>query len=66
MYAVASFLFLGIPVALGSAWGALAFAAMVPILIWRLLDEERYLGAHLPGYTAYAQRARWRLFPGVF
>lgn len=66
MYAGASLLFIGSPLALGSYWGILALAAVVPALIWRLLDEERLLARDLPGYADYCAKVRWRLIPGVF
>jgi protein-S-isoprenylcysteine O-methyltransferase Ste14 len=34
--------------------------------MWRLLDEEKYLREHLPGYTAYMQKVRYRLVPYVW
>jgi len=57
---------LGIPLALGSWWGLLAFALGVPALVWRILDEERLLKRDLPGYAEYMQRAHFRLIPGLF
>ena len=45
MYAAALLMLLGIPVALGSWWGVLVFAAIIPALAWRLLDEERFWSA---------------------
>jgi hypothetical protein len=57
---------LGTPLALGSYWGFLPLAAMTPFLIWRLIDEERFLSKNLPGYTEYCTQVRWRLIPGVF
>ena len=42
---------LGIPIALGSWWGLLVIAAMMPALIWRLIDEEKFLARNLPGYV---------------
>jgi protein-S-isoprenylcysteine O-methyltransferase Ste14 len=56
----------GMPLALGSYWGLLALAAMMPSLIWRLFDEERFLAKNLRGYTEYCAKVRWRLIPGVF
>jgi hypothetical protein len=29
---------------------------MLPFLIWRLLDEERFLAENLPGYAEYQRR----------
>jgi protein-S-isoprenylcysteine O-methyltransferase Ste14 len=66
MYAGASLYLLGTPVALGSYWGLAAVAAILPFLIWRLLDEERFLAKNLPGYTDYQKRVRWRLVPAVY
>lgn len=66
MYVAALILMLGIPLALGSWWGLLAFAPGVPGLVWRILDEERLLKRDLPGYAEYTQRVRFRLIPGLF
>ncbi|HET9314246.1 MAG TPA: isoprenylcysteine carboxylmethyltransferase family protein [Vicinamibacteria bacterium] len=66
MYASALLYLLGTPLALGSYWGLLAFAFMVPFLIWRLLDEERILARDLPGYADYQRRVRRRLVPFVW
>jgi protein-S-isoprenylcysteine O-methyltransferase Ste14 len=66
MYAGGLVYLLGTPLALGSWWALLAFAAMVPFLIWRLFDEEQFLAAQLPGYVAYRDTVRYRLVPGIF
>jgi protein-S-isoprenylcysteine O-methyltransferase Ste14 len=66
MYAVALILMIGIPLALGSWWGLLAFALGVPALVLRMLDEERLLKRELPGYAEYTQGVRSRLIPGLF
>lgn len=66
MYAGGALLFAGTPLALGSYWGILAFLALLPALIWRLLDEERFLAKNLPGYVDYCGRVRWRLIPAIF
>ena len=66
MYATALVMLLGIPVSLGSWWGVLVVIALLPVLIWRLLDEERFLAGSLPGYAAYLARVRYRLFPYVW
>ena len=66
MYAGAIWLFVGIPLALGS-WRSLAFILpLVPVLLWRLLDEERILRRDLAGYTEYMRRVRARLIPFVW
>jgi protein-S-isoprenylcysteine O-methyltransferase Ste14 len=66
MYASALLYLLGTPLALGSSWGLLPFAAMVPLLIWRLIDEEEMLSRELEGYRQYRERVRYRLVPGVW
>jgi protein-S-isoprenylcysteine O-methyltransferase Ste14 len=59
-------LFIGTPLALGSYWGLLAFVVVLPALIWRLLDEEKFLAMNLPGYVEYCAKVRWRLIPEIF
>jgi protein-S-isoprenylcysteine O-methyltransferase Ste14 len=66
MYSAALVMLLGIPIALGSWWGVLIIAAIIPVLIWRLLDEERFLARNLPGYAAYQGRVRYRLLPLIW
>jgi len=66
MYASGSLYLLGTPLALGSYWGFLPIAAMMPFLIWRLIDEERFLASNLPGYSEYEKRIRYRLVPFVW
>jgi protein-S-isoprenylcysteine O-methyltransferase Ste14 len=66
MYASALLYLLGTPFALGSYWGVFALVGMLPFLIWRLLDEERFLARDLPGYTQYQTRVRYRLVPLVW
>ena len=66
MYASALLYLVGTPLALGSYWGFLGLAFMLPFLVWRLLDEERLLARELPGYAAYQARVRYRLIPGFW
>lgn len=66
MYAAALLMLLGIPIALGSWWGALILAALLPALAWRLVDEERLLSRDLDGYADYRRRVRWRLVPLIW
>jgi protein-S-isoprenylcysteine O-methyltransferase Ste14 len=66
MYAGALVMLLGIPIALGSWWGILVVAAMLPALIWRLFEEEKFLARNLAGYVEYQNRVRYRLIPKVW
>jgi protein-S-isoprenylcysteine O-methyltransferase Ste14 len=66
MYATALVMLLGIPIALGSWWGVLIVVALVPALIWRLLDEEQFLARNLSGYVEYQGGVRYRLLPLIW
>jgi len=66
MYAGGFLLLLGTPLALGSYWGLLALAGMMPFLLWRTFDEERLLSEALPGYLEYKSKVRSSLIPGIF
>jgi len=56
----------GFPIALGSWWGLLVLAAILPVLLWRLFDEEAFLAKHLPGYFEYQAKVKHRLVPFVW
>ena len=66
MYAAAVWLFVGIPLALGAWWPVGLLILLLPILLWRLLDEERILSRDLPGYPEYMRRVKYRLVPHVW
>jgi protein-S-isoprenylcysteine O-methyltransferase Ste14 len=66
MYSAGVILFIGTPLALGSAWGLIVAIPLCGVIIARLLDEERYLAAHLPGYDAYRRQVRHHLVPFVW
>jgi protein-S-isoprenylcysteine O-methyltransferase Ste14 len=66
MYMGAFFLLVGIPLSLGSLCGLIAIAAMMPALIWRLLNEERFLVKNLRGYAEYQNKVRHRLVPFIW
>src|SRR5262245_2376328 len=66
MYAGAFVMLLALPVALGSWWGLLVVVLKLPVLIWRLLDEERFLRQNLSGYADYQTKVKYRLVPFVW
>ena len=66
MYAGALVMLLGIPIALGSWWGILVLAAILPALIWRLFEEEKFLAQNLAGYVEYQNKVRYRLIPTIW
>jgi len=66
MYAGVLIMVLGTPLALGSLWGLVLAVATLPILVARILDEERMLRDELEGYDTYARDVRYRLLPGLW
>jgi protein-S-isoprenylcysteine O-methyltransferase Ste14 len=66
MYSGAFVLLIGTPLALGSWWGLLIVPLFLPVLAFRILNEEAVLARDLPGYTAYQRQVRYRLIPFVW
>jgi protein-S-isoprenylcysteine O-methyltransferase Ste14 len=66
MYAMMFLMWPGIALELGSWWALLPAAVIVIVFVIRTALEDRTLQAELTGYTAYAQRVRYRLVPGLW
>jgi protein-S-isoprenylcysteine O-methyltransferase Ste14 len=66
MYSGALLLLIFTPPALGSFWSFPFVVLMIMIIIYRLLDEEKFLSKNLTGYEAYCQMTRYRLIPGIW
>jgi protein-S-isoprenylcysteine O-methyltransferase Ste14 len=66
MYVGVLIMVIGVPLALGSYWGLLLMLFNVPILVLRILDEEKMLALDLDGYTNYMRTVRYRLVPGLW
>lgn len=66
MYAGVLVMMVGVPVALGSWFGLVVLALILPFLIVRILDEEKLLKRDLPGYAEYMQKVRYRLVPYIW
>jgi protein-S-isoprenylcysteine O-methyltransferase Ste14 len=66
MYIGALVMLVGVPLALGSWWGLLAIVPMTIVLIFRLLDEERFLAKNLAGYSDYQSKVRYHLLPLIW
>jgi protein-S-isoprenylcysteine O-methyltransferase Ste14 len=56
----------GMVLAFGSVWMLIPGAAALIIAVIRTALEDRTLQEELPGYQEYAQRVRYRLFPGIY
>lgn len=66
MYAVTVWLFLSMPVVLGS-W--IAFLVMLPypiLMAVRIKDEEKLLDEELEGYREYKKRVPWKMVPFIW
>ncbi len=66
MYSGAFIMLLGIPLALGSWWALIFVFLLFAAIVWRLLEEEKFLSKNLPGYTSYRQKVRYRLIPFIW
>jgi len=66
MYAGGLLLFLFTPLALGSFWGLLLSIPLIALIVWRLLDEEKFLLRNLPGYADYCEAVRHHLVPWIW
>lgn len=66
MYAVTIWLFLAIPVLLGSLYALLCFLPYIPVIVVRILNEEKLLSAELDGYEECKKRVKYRLLPLIW
>jgi protein-S-isoprenylcysteine O-methyltransferase Ste14 len=66
MYLGALFLLVGTPLALGSWWTLILMPICLPILVARILNEEKVLARDLPGYAEYQKKVTTRLIPLVW
>ena len=66
MYAVTLWLFLSIPVVLGSWYSLICFAFYPIAIVVRILNEEKVLTDELDGYADYKTRVRYRLIPWIW
>ncbi len=66
MYAGAVLLIGFTPPALGSLWALIGALGGIGGIVWRLIDEEKFLAKNLPGYTEYCQQVRYRLIPFIW
>ena len=66
MYLATLLMFLPIPLILSSLWGLIPFLCYPPLIIVRILNEERVLTDGLAGYAEYKTRVRYRLLPFIW
>ena len=66
MYLGVLVIYLLTPIALGSWWAVPVFSLYIPLLVWRIFNEEKVLLRDLPGYNEYCQKKRYRLVPLIW
>ena len=66
MYLATIFMFLPIPLILGSLWGLIPFAVYPITMIIRILNEEKVLTSELRGYAEYKTKVKYRLIPFIW
>ena len=66
MYSATIFLFLSMPLVLGSIYSFLIFLAYPFIISMRIKSEEEFLEKELDGYREYKQKVKYRLIPFVW
>ena len=66
MYSVTIFLFLSMPLVLGSLISFFIFLIYPIIIIFRLNEEEKFLEKELKGYKEYQNKVKYRLIPYIY
>lgn len=66
MYVGVIFFYGATPIALGSFGALIPFLLIIPILVFRVKDEEKELLENLAGYREYAQKVKYRLLPYIW
>lgn len=66
MYFATLFMFLPMPLILGSFWGLVPFALYPVIIVVRIVNEEKVLTAKLEGYAEYKLKVKYRLIPFIW
>lgn len=66
MYTASLFLFLSMPLVLGSLISFFIFLVYPVIIIIRIIYEEKYLEKNLEGYIEYKKKVKYRLIPFIW
>lgn len=66
MYFTTLFMFLTIPIILGSIFSLIVFLAYPFIIAKRIISEEKLLEKELNGYVDYKQKVKYRLIPFIW
>jgi protein-S-isoprenylcysteine O-methyltransferase Ste14 len=66
MYSATLFLFLAMPIVLGSLYSFIIFLTYPFIIAKRIKNEEEFLERELDGYREYKKRVKYRLIPFIW
>ena len=66
MYSVTLFLFLSMPLILGSIYSFIIFLTYPFLIAARIKSEEKFLEENLEGYTEYKKKVKYRLIPFIW
>lgn len=66
MYAVTLWLFLAIPLILGSWYALILFVIYPAVIAVRIRGEEKLLEEELPGYKEYKKKVKYRMIPFIW
>ncbi len=66
MYLGVLLMYLFTPLALGSYWAIIFFLPLVPLIVFRLLNEEEVMLRELPSYEEYCKKTRYHLIPFIW
>ena len=66
MYLATLFLFLSIPIILGSVLSYIIFMVYPFIIVQRIKNEEKFLEKKLKGYKTYKKKVKYRLIPYIW
>lgn len=66
MYLATLFMFLPLPLILGSFWGLIPFGIYPIIIVIRIINEEKVLCEGLKGYKEYRTKVKYRILPFIW
>ena len=66
MYMVTLVLFLSMPFVLGSLFSFFIMLVYIPIIVVRIINEEKFLEKELNGYTEYKKKVKYKVIPFVW
>jgi len=66
MYAITIFLFLSMPLILGSIYSFIIFLIYPILIVFRIRNEEKVLEKELNGYVEYKKKVKYRIIPFIW